>query len=83
MTRSGSTTHSQSGPGSVDNEGVHCIPQSSSITRALQSYCLMSYTGHSLVWGGGVLLLCRDAFGVFYSPRQLEEQRKKKIKLSY
>ena len=29
---------------------------------------LMSYTGHSL---GGVLLLCKDAVGVFYGPTQL------------
>ena len=47
-TLSGATTSSQSGPGSNDNEGVLCIPKSSSITEASPSDCLMSYTGHSL-----------------------------------
>ena len=32
MTLSGTTTPGQSGPGSDDNKGVLCIPQSSSIT---------------------------------------------------
>ena len=48
-TLSGATTLDQSGPGSDGNEGVLCIPQSSSIAEASSSYCLMSYTGHSLV----------------------------------
>ena len=39
------------------------------ITGAWQSDCLMSYPEHLL--GSGVLLLCRDAVGIFYSPRQL------------
>ena len=43
------------------------IPQSSSITEASPSDCLVSYPGHLL----GVVLLCRDAFGVFCSPCQL------------
>ena len=38
---SGTTTLGQSGPGSDDNEGVLCIPQSSSITGASPSACLM------------------------------------------
>ena len=33
----------QSGPGSDGNEGVLSIPQNSSITRASQSDCLVSY----------------------------------------
>ena len=37
-----------SGPGSDGNEGVLCIPQSSSITGASLSDCLVSYPGHSL-----------------------------------
>ena len=45
------------------NEEVLCISQSSSITRASSSDCLMSYIGHSL----GVDV-CRDAFNVFYTP---------------
>ena len=33
---------------------------------------LVSYPGHSL--GGGVLPLCREAVGVFYSPSRLGNQ---------
>ena len=42
-TLSGATTPSQSGHGSNGNEGVLCIPQSSSITKALPSDSLVSY----------------------------------------
>ena len=42
------TTQGQNGPGSDVNEGVFHIPQSSSITGALLSDCLMSYPGHLL-----------------------------------
>ena len=45
---SGATTPNQSGPGSDDNNGVLCIPQSSSITGTSPSDCLVSYPGHSL-----------------------------------
>ena len=38
----------QCGPGSDGNEGVLCIYQSSSITEASPSDCLLSYLGHSL-----------------------------------
>ena len=62
---SGATTPGQSGPGSDGNEGVLCIPQSSSIAGTSSSDCLVSYPGHLL---GGVLPLCREAIGVFYSP---------------
>ena len=52
---SGTTTLSQSEPGSDNNKGVLCIPQSSSITSsitgALPSDCLVSYPGHLLVVG--------------------------------
>ena len=41
-----------SGPESDGNEGVLYIPQSSSITEASASDCLMSYLGHSVVVGG-------------------------------
>ena len=40
---SGATTLVQSGPGSNSNEGVLCIPQSSSITGTSPSDCLLSY----------------------------------------
>ena len=61
---SGATTWGQSGPGSDDNKGELLIPQSSSITGASLSDCLVSYTGHSS--GEGILPLCRDAVDVFY-----------------
>ena len=45
---SGATTLGQSGPKSDGNEGVLCIPQSSSITGTSTLDCLVSYQGHSL-----------------------------------
>ena len=45
---SGATTLGQGGPGSNGNEGVLCIPQSSSITGASPSNCLVSYPEDSL-----------------------------------
>ena len=39
----GATTPGQSGPGSDGNQGVLCIPQSSSITGTSPSDCLVSY----------------------------------------
>ena len=47
-TLSSPTTPGQSEPGSNGNEGVLCIPQSSSITRVSPSDCLGLYSGHSL-----------------------------------
>ena len=44
----GATTLGQSGPGSDGNEGVLCIPQSSSIISTSPSDCLVSYPGHSM-----------------------------------
>ena len=64
-TLSGATMPGQSGLGSDGNEGVLGIPQSSSITGISASDCLESY----LI--GGVLLLYREAVGVFYSPSWL------------
>ena len=49
----GDTTPGQSGPGGNGNEGVLCIPQSSSITGTSPSDYLVSYPRHSL--SGGVL----------------------------
>ena len=46
---SSATTSGKSVPGSDGNEEVLHIPQSSSITGALQSGCLMSYPRHSWV----------------------------------
>ena len=42
-TLSGATSPEQSGPGSDGKEGVLCIPQSSSITGASPSDCLVLY----------------------------------------
>ena len=47
-TLSGATTLSQSEPGSDGNKGVLCIPQSTIITVATPSDCLVSYPGYSL-----------------------------------
>ena len=47
-TLSGATTLDNSGPGSNDNKGMLCIPQSSSIIRTSLSNCFVSYPGHSL-----------------------------------
>ena len=74
--QSGATNPSQSGPGSNGNEGVLCIPQSSSITGASPSDRLALYWGHSLGW---VLPLCRGVFGVFYSPSRLSNLISKRI----
>ena len=52
-TLSSATISSQIGPRSHDNEEVLWIPQSSGITGASPSDCLMSYPGHLL--GGWIL----------------------------
>ena len=54
MASSGATTPGESGPRSNGNERVLCIPQSSSITGAAPSDCLVSYPGY-LVEGGSYL----------------------------
>ena len=64
-TLSGATIQGRSGP--MSNEGVLYIPQSSTITGASPSDCLVSYPGH-LLGQRGILSLCRYAIGVFYSP---------------
>ena len=69
-TISGATTSGQSGSGSDGNEGVLCIPQSSSITGASPSDCLESYLEHKNILEG-VLALCIEAVSVFYSPSWL------------
>ena len=44
-TLSGATSVGQNGSGGDGNEGAYCIPQSSSITEASPSDCLVSYLG--------------------------------------
>ena len=65
---SGATTPGQVGHGSIGNEGILSILQSSCITGASPSDCLVSYPGRSFGWG---LPLCRDAVGVFCIPSKL------------
>ena len=67
-TLSGATTPGQSGLKSDGNEGILRISKRSSITGTSPSDWLVSYPEYSL---GGVLPLCRDVVGVFYSPSQL------------
>ena len=50
------------------NERVLHIPQTSCVTVASPLGYFVSYSGHSYE---GVLLLCRDAVGVFCSPSRL------------
>ena len=58
----GATTPGQSGPGSDGNEGVLHIPQSSSITGASSSDCLMSYLRHLIREGLTPLQRCNVSY---------------------
>ena len=53
-------TSGQSGPKSDGTEEVLYIPQSSCVSEASQSICLVSYTGHSLA-GVGLTPLQRSS----------------------
>ena len=64
-TLSGATNPGQSGPGSDGNEGDTPHSPKLQITEASLTDCLTSI--QETRWGK-VLLLCRDAVGVFYSP---------------
>ena len=55
---SDATSPGQSGSGSNGNKVVLCVPQSSSITGASRSDCLVSYLGHSLE---GLILMQRSS----------------------
>ena len=77
-TLSGATIPSQSGPGSNGNEGVLSILQSPNITGTSPSDRLVSYPGQ-LLGGKGVLPLCREAVGVFYSLNRLGKQNQERI----
>ena len=78
-TLSDPTTSGQIGLGSNGNEGVLCIPQSSSIPGIWPSDRLVSYPWVSL-W---VLALCTDAVGVFYSPSGMDKQLLDKNSIEY
>ena len=45
------------GTGSDGNEGVLCIPQSSSITKVSSSDCLLSYPGYTFYSSAGIQLV--------------------------
>ena len=64
MTLSDATILARSGLKSDGNKGVLRIPQSSGITGASPSHCLVSYPGHLL---GKSYLFCRNAVSVFCS----------------
>ena len=66
---SGVTTPGQSEPASDGNKKLLRLPQISSITDALP--LLFSVISKTLV--GGVLPLCRDVVGIFYSTSRLGE----------
>ena len=77
---SGAITPSQSGPGSDGNERVLGIPQILTITVASSSDCFVSY--QDARWNG-VLSLCRDAVGIFYSPSRQGWDLTDKMKRSF
>ena len=64
-TLSGATILRENEPESDSNKEVLRIPQSSSITTAILSDCLVSYTGHSLeesyLWRNTVNIFCRHS----------------------
>ena len=66
----------QNGPESDGNEGVLHIPHCSGITGTSLSDCLVSFQDTRLV---EVLLLCREAVGVFYSPSRLDKEELERI----
>ena len=64
-TLSGATTTGQSGPGSDGYEGVLRILQSSSITGAVPSYCLVLYQDYSHLLYEKTYLKSRDEMNDF------------------
>ena len=59
------TTLGQSGPESTGNEEVLHIPKSSTTGASPSDFLCHIQDTH---WQGGVLPLCRDTVGIFYSP---------------
>ena len=62
----GATIPNQSGPGNDGNRGVLCIPQSSCITGAPTSDCLMSYPEQLLVESYTSAEMQSDKFSEFH-----------------
>ena len=73
-TVSSASTSDQSGHGSNVNEGVLHIPQSSSLMLELHYQIVLCHIQDPR-WVG-VLLPCRDAVGLFYSPRRQDKWAK-------
>ena len=69
------TLKGQSEPGSNGNEGVLLHILQSSRSGIPLSNGLVPYPGY---WLDGILPLCRNAVGVFYSPSQLDIKERKK-----
>ena len=69
-TLTGTIIPGHSGPGSIGNDEIFSIPQST-ITRASLLFSVITRT---LAGGVEFFLLCRDAAGVFYIPRRLGGQ---------
>ena len=63
---SGATTPGQSGPVSDGMKRFAAFLQSSSIIGTLQSDCLVSYVGHSLVGGGSYPTAVQDDWAKVY-----------------
>ena len=74
----GAPTTGQSEPESDRNEGVLCIVQSSYITGTSLNIRLLNIISRALV-EGGVLPLCWEAVGVFYSPIRLGQDSNQKM----
>ena len=72
---SGATTPRKSEPGSEGNEGVLCIPQSSSITGTPPSDCLVSYLGPSLRKSYSVEMLSVSSTTPAYQAGFMSERR--------
>ena len=64
----GATTPGQSGPGSDDNEAYSAFPKAPALLESHQQ-TFSVIPGYSLE---GVLPLCRDAVGIFYSLKTCE-----------
>ena len=75
-TQSGATTLGLTWPGSDGNEAVLYISQSSNITAASPSDCLVSYAGHSFWWGDLIPLQRCSRFILQPQPTGLYRHRK-------
>ena len=69
--------------GAISLKGYFVFPKAFALLEPHHQIVLVSYPGHSFRMAGGCLTLCREAFGVFYSPRRLGKNLKEyKVKLA-